>query len=270
MDNQPTTPQPINYYPNSSSTPNRQPTISPLHLIIAIGVLIIGIIVIISLIQIFRRNPYGPETKIDNFSKYYNSTPNDTRDIAFTQLYTIIANNLPEDTKIPTSGAKIRKGTDTKEYFNDSKINYYTFIVDIDSIKQSYYVQISWSKSLDADLGGYPIIILCPQPDQLIYEPFDCQDIYTETNETSDPSFQVLPLTVSYYDQKGDYVEYRLKTDVATLENDDTPIAIDIIDVTGGNKTAAINKLSELGLNPDDYIINYYYSPPLSRPPSTD
>lgn len=256
MDNQPITPKPVNSQ-NRSFIPSRQSTLSPLHLMIGIGVLIIGIIVIIGLIQIFHRNPYGPETKIDNFSQYYRQTPTDIRDLTFNQLYGIIANNLPEDTKVPTSGAKIRKDTNTNQYDSSSDINYYTFMVDIESIKQSYYVQISWSKNSDNNaLDGYPILISCPKPNQLIYEEFSCQDSQTSLGNSSDPAFNVLPITVAYYTANNNFVKYKISCHTDSDESDAT-MYINIDDETGNNYEAAIAKIRELGLNPDNYTIEY-------------
>lgn len=233
-------------------------TISPIHIVITLGVILFVSIVIISLVNIFRRNPYGPETKISNFSSYYNKTPTNTRDLTFNSLYNIISDNLPENSNVPTSGAKIRKGTNTSEYNPTTNINYYTFMVDIESIKQSYYVQISWTNKTndDTNLGGYPVLILCPKPDQLIYEPFNCIDSQTELGNTNDPAFSILPVTVAYYNSNNSFIKYEISCHTDSNEAD-SKINIVITDYTGGNETSARNKIRELGLNPSNYTIQY-------------
>lgn len=250
--------QPVKNSPAIKKLQSRPPLqITPIQIIIAIFVFIVSIILVISLISIFRKNPYGPETKIDNFSQYYRQTPSDVRDLTFSQLYGIIDNNLSDDTKVPTSGAKIRKDTNTNKYDASSDINYYTFMVDIESIQQSYYVQISWSKNSNNNaLGGYPILITCPKPDQLIYKEFSCQDSQTNLGNSSDPAFSVLPVTVAYYTSNNSFVKYQISCQTYSNEADAT-IYIDINDETGGNHEAALAKIRDLGLNPDNYIVRY-------------
>ena len=61
--------------------------INPIILVIS-GLVLVGLIFLIySLTQIFRKNQFGDETRIDNFSQYFNDVPQNTKDSIFANLY---------------------------------------------------------------------------------------------------------------------------------------------------------------------------------------
>lgn len=224
--------------------------------IFLIGVLIIGIL---GALGIFAKNPYGNGIKIDNFSQMIKSVPTDTKFAIFTSLYSIVKNNTSEDQEIPTSGALIRDGSLTSEYNPDSNITFNTFMVDIPSLQQSFFGQITWSKDEQADLGGYPILFSCPNKDQLIYPAFKCTNMLgnNPTTELYDkyPIISQLPINISYYGSNySGYTNY-----VISYEADDDykNIKLIITDYTGGNRENALNEIRKRGYNPSDYTIEY-------------
>lgn len=230
--------------------------------IIVILILVGVVVVVISILGIsgfFHKNPYGPETKIDNYRSYIKKSPQDTQDATFTALYNAIKINVSDPEAIPSNGAKIRDGSFTSTVEEDNTIHFDTFIVDIDSIQQSYYAQITWSNNKEADLGGYPILFTCPTAEQLIYQEFDCIDLITQ-NKISDlykkyPIINQLPLEISYYlGDFGTYVHYQINYEIIDGEDD---IKIVIEDYTGGNLDNAKKKLQTLDPQVDKYTIEY-------------
>lgn len=165
----------------------------------------ISFIIILLLIAygIFNQNDILNNTNADTFSKnthndkiqsvVYGSTDyvfnsflsnsNNTdgiSDIEATDIYdmleyTLNLNGITDH----VSDITIRDGTYSRELINTNKLIYQTtFMLDIPSIQQSYYVRNLYSP-LPVEQSGlydYNTVVLCPNDDQLIYAPFDCID----------------------------------------------------------------------------------------------
>lgn len=142
---------------------------------LTIGGMIVGamavILVIVTLVNLLRRNPYGEEMRIDNFGQYYGNISQDRKDMIFAQLYTAVANNTPEGIAVPTGGAAVRSETAEYDYNEETRVYYGSFIVDIASVEQSYWVQFEWSPVQDnKTMSGYPVLVTCAPEDLWIYE----------------------------------------------------------------------------------------------------
>lgn len=240
------------------------------HNIKIIAIIIVALIVMIFLILSFQRlfhtNPYGPEIVIDNFDEYYSIAPQEQQDYAFYYLYEAVHENLPED-QIPKSGAIIRK--DTAELDHNAEKNYYygSFIVDIPKIEESYRIQISWSigKNNNSTSADFPALVTCLKPDEVIYPNFACRDRFTADDEASDkflkeyPLATKLPIDIEYYtDGHGAYVHYTITSSAQNnSDNNADGYAVLITDYTGGNYEPALERIRNLGFNPDDYEIEY-------------
>lgn len=135
-------------------------------IILAIAVIVL---LVVSLMQLFRKNPYGPETRIDNI-EVVDDLPQTQKDQIFAQLYSVLKYNLGEN-EPPASGAIVREGTVDYGYNEDTKVYSGSFIVDVPSVEQSYKVQLDWSPEPDnMYLGGYPVLITCVPKSLQIYE----------------------------------------------------------------------------------------------------
>lgn len=148
--------------------------------------LVIGIIVVVAvvnlLIGILRGNPYGEETRIDNFGEYYSGVEQDEKDLIFYQLHSVIAENVGEGVEVPKNGALVREGTVEYEYNEDAAVYYGKFVVDIAEVEQSYRVQFEWSPVGNGqNLGGYPVLVSCLPKSLRIYEGDKCVDMATRT-----------------------------------------------------------------------------------------
>lgn len=229
--------------------------LTPVHIIILLTIFAIVVLLIITVSQIFRKNPYGDQIKINNLSQYYKNFSDNTIDSIYNTLYNIVSSNNP-DTKLPKSGAKIREGTTTGQYNKATDVYIDKFIVDIEKLQQSYVFQVTWSpnpENTNLENIGYPVLATCPTTEQLIYEPFDCVDSFSSNGVYNDPIFSVLPINIAYYENNYSiYVAYDI---IAQVE--DNKLTIIINDKTGGNHNVALSKLKEEGINPDDYNVIY-------------
>lgn len=238
-----------------SQISNSKKTITPIHLVVIGFIVMVIIVIIISAFYIFRGNPYGDQIKIDNFNSYYKDTPSDTRDAIYNTLHNIVVNNTGSEVKIPKSGAKIRENSITNNYNEQTNIHSYSFMVDIEELQQSYHAQIQWSDDPEVNLGGYPILFTCPTKEQIVYDNFACTDMFIDEKNSTNPIFSKLPVQVSYYNN--DYTTYTSYSITSKTNNNDQSIHIIITDETGGNYEAALQKLQELEINPNDYKIEY-------------
>lgn len=242
---------------NKSKPDTNQKTteLTPFHIIVLLSIFAAVILLIFTLTQIFRQNPYGEQIKINNLEKYYKEFSIDTKDSIFNTLYNIVSNNNP-NTKLPKSGAKVRDGSTTGYYNKNTNIYTDNFIVDIEELKQSYAFQVTWSPNPNnpnlADVS-YPVLATCPKKEQIIYESFNCVDSFTSNGIYNDPIFSILPISVSYYNKNySEYTSYNI-----TAKSTEDKVTIIINDETGGNHEAALKKLKEKGISPDNYTIVY-------------
>lgn len=229
----------------------------PIHLIAIFSVLIVVIFVIISLETIFHKNPFGEELKIDNFSKYYKKVPEETRNSVFASLYNTASLNVT-DSETPTSGAIIRPDSTSEKYDQSTEIYSGNFIVDIESIQQSFQVYMEWSKkSNNSNLTGYTVTISCLTGSSSAYGSTKCIDMFDGNSDNIPALYPIvydLPLEVSEYNNN--YTVYTHYTITYNIEKDNK-IIVYITDYTGGNHQNALKKIRELGYTPDLYNIQY-------------
>lgn len=152
--------------------------------VVLIFATIIGIVFIILLVitiyNALKPNPYGDATSIDGLSA--TGISKDDQDRITANLYTMIKNHSATDADIPTSGAKVREGSISKQYDETEKINTVDFVVDIESIRQSYNIHVEWSNDKNSS-SGYPYVIRCLDDSQeKIYPEFACTDDFTASD----------------------------------------------------------------------------------------
>lgn len=140
--------------------------------------------------------------KINNFNAVVKNLPSSEKDIIESTLYSTVAFNVSDEQAIKNiDDAVIR----TESYVQELNNKVYTtsFIVDIESIKQSYEIRDLYS-NLDREESGlydYTTLALCVSKDKLKFGEFTCQDrISQETGVTeSDPILQYLPESTLEY-----------------------------------------------------------------------
>ena len=238
--------------------PYQQNRLRPI--IISAGILFVVIIVvaILGLNGFFHTNPYGQGLKIDNFSKYYPSMPQDTQDTIFASLYKTARVNTPEGIETPTSGAQLRPSSDSSSYNESLELHAGEFIVDIDQIQQSFKVTFSWTTKENPGFPNNLATIQCLLGDKSKFNSTSCTDDYSATNEqatyTLHPFLVNFPLNIAYYDNNAGYVNYKIGF---TTGEDQDKVTFIITDYTGGNKENALRTLAEKGVDTTKYDIVY-------------
>ena len=226
-------------------------------LILVFAVIALGLLAY-SLYEVFRPNPYGNQIVIDNFSDYFGDAPRDDRDKVFAALYDIVESNADANSlkDMPASGAMIRDGSAENIYNKEENLHVGNFIVDMESIGQSYSGHFEWSSDVEnIYFSGYVMLYVCLDRNDLIYGDFECRDIFSSDVTTKFPVTQNLPYTVEYYsDNYTNYTKYELFYDVNV---EMTELTIRIVDYTGGNYQNALEKIKSFGYDMDDFKIEY-------------
>jgi hypothetical protein len=114
---------------------------------------------------------------IANFAKVVKNLPDSEQTLIEQNLYYTVKLN----STTAAENATIRDGSYTQT-FGGQMVYTTTFLVDIPNLKQTYRVSDQWSP-LPPDQSGlydYTTLVLCPDPGDLIYEPFTCVDRVTQ------------------------------------------------------------------------------------------
>ena len=131
--------------------------------ILAFGIVILFVFVFLSIIKNSStptREEFTVGLRVDNFNDYFSEVPEYTRKEIFYKIYSSAAKFT--EGEVPEGGAIIREDTVKKTDKHG------IFIVDIDSIKQSYLIEFNWGD----DPG---VIIACPPKNSVIYPETICE-----------------------------------------------------------------------------------------------
>lgn len=228
----------------------------PINIIVlgVIATLIILIILIcVTIFRSFHDNPYGSQIVISNIDEYYKDFDVNEKDLIYHYLYNIVSLNVSEGASIPNNGAVIRNGSANKEHNAVEGIETGSFIVDIESLKQSYGVQFTWVVEETSNYdNGYPVIVRCLSQEEQIYDFDNCVNMFEDDSEKY-PITKDLPIVEQYY--TSDYsvfVDYIMMYEIV-----DNKLTIIIRDNSGDSYEYALAKIRELGYNPDEYNIKY-------------
>ena len=208
-----------------------------------------------------NQSAQGEKISIKNFDQYVKNIPSDERTELEKTLYsTVRMNNVSEETIQTISDAVIREGSYEQDKQND--IYKTAFIVDVESIKQSYKIENLYSK-LDPEQSGlydYTRLVRCVDTRDLLYGEFDCKDRTSQERglEKSDPILQYLPLSTLDYTVRQDTNSKELKL-IAE-------ISLSAVDYKMGEEASVTEYKNRLrawfdskGLSIDDYSITYKY-----------
>lgn len=231
--------------------------------IFIISVILLFITIFILLLFINPSNKYGDGITINNYDKYISNLPTDKKNSINSTLYKIVKNNLKSD-KLSVNDASIRGDSVKYNYDKSTNINSGSFIVDMQSIKQSYFITYKWSPTdNNVNLSGYTATAACLSSDKLIYGDFTCIDDFYNSKSyiNRDPILDYLPYSTFNY------------TVTATINKDnkadlDVNIILYLSDTRDGNRENSINKykteitdwIKLINLIPDNYLINYTIS----------
>ena len=225
--------------------------------IIAGLIAIVAVIILIVSTASKNDNPYGEQVTIKNYN--VKNLPDDRRDSIFAALYNVIDLNKAEGSEKPDiNDAIVRKDSEEQSYDSDNDIYTGNLIVDVKSIKQSYYIQYSYSANPDnAEVGGYPVTATCLPVDKLIYGDFKCKDALQQESAGVDPITQYLPQsTLSYQIEASTDADNKTVLNIRLLLSE-ADYRIGEAEAVSTYTQEALNWITSKGLNPNDYTINY-------------
>lgn len=143
-----------------------------------IGILIVFEIIFLIFIiaTINASNVEKTHVNIENPNE--SSIPNNAKEFISKTVWNAIYTKVGEQLKTSNiTDAKIREGT-YKETTNDEGGKSVTFILDIDSLKQTFVVKTGWSKNASV---VYETILECPPQSEMKYKETICYGTYNST-----------------------------------------------------------------------------------------
>lgn len=206
------------------------------------------IVVLVLLVQSFTMEKTHVE--IENVSNSDMEIPKKAEDYISENIWYIIKSRVADVTKNDINDVTIREGT-YEAIENDDGTVSASFIVDIDSLKQTFTVRTGWSKNGNE---VYETIVDCPPVDQMKYPETICYGAYHNTYSLD----LYLPYAVypeKYDDEDADPVapNYMITGDESTRTLD---IMVSMCNVEKF-KEEAWNYLKTVPIDFSNYEINY-------------
>lgn len=239
-----------------------------LRLIVIIGIIFLVVLAVVLLIvdQVMNKNPYGNYIKIQNYDAKVKNISKDYENKITSSLYDIVVLNLNEEIDgTAVEDAFIRESSEVQNEATRGSRYSGSFIVDIESLQQSYRVQYSYSNiTNDNFVSGYPILLSCVNPQDVKYTDFKCKDLTnTETtiNTPKDSIVNFLPYSTLSYSLRGDltgesliiHAELRIASvDMPTDTNERR-------EVIQTYKNMVTDWIRSKGYDPTTYTIEYNY-----------
>lgn len=141
----------------------------------------IFILIITATLNFFISSDRNHIDVIDNSNQIANM-PNAAKDVYEDALWEIIKTNVDDVDKNVIKDVQVRDGSYKEETVNDDGVVQAGFIVDIDSIKQTYRVVISWDKNGSNVMEA---IVDCPVVGESKYPESFCKGTYRGTDDLS-------------------------------------------------------------------------------------
>ena len=163
-----------------------------------VAVLTILVIVIGTLVTERDTNRFGRFIKIQNYNDEVKNLSPEMRESMESYLYTVVKMNVvsgfePGEIK----DAVVRAGSTEQSYNARTSVYSGSFIIDIESVKQSYRASYEYlrDKSMRdiANISGNPVAITCLAKDKLKFGVFSCKDIVGEQASGFDDILKFLP-----------------------------------------------------------------------------
>ena len=211
----------------------------------------IGALTIVLLAIIFAQS-VSHQKEIVSISNYPDSLQDDMKSNLEIQLRRLLDLNFGASGEIGIS-AEIRQNTFLQD-INDGVVTS-SFLIDIDAYKQTYSVIMSWSDTVEISDG---ILISCPEARLMKYPEVNCVAMYDDSQDVENieenPIYNELPVVVDEIDFES---RMSIHYEIRGFFNEENQLVIVINDYSGGNYEEGLNKIWELGYNPEDYIVQY-------------
>lgn len=115
--------------------------------------------------------------EIEGYSNAASDAPKGLESMVKVSVTEIIKKNNPGKNNLDSISPKIRDNSYTSTPPNSDGIIQAKFFVDIESLKQSYMVYISYYANTPDKFAGPPSVRCIDNKDDIIYDNFDCQEI---------------------------------------------------------------------------------------------
>ena len=211
---------------------------------------ILQLIVIIILISVVSSTFQEKErVEIENEDTISSVVPKEYIESFKETLWELISNNVPNADRSVVDDIVVRD--DSYEEIVEGKAKSVNFIIDIDSIKQTFMVSIGWSEDSDSSPDNN-IGISCPPKNKMKYPETVCYGMYNNTYSLD----LYLPHSVypeGYEDDGGIAPNYMITGDEY---NETLDIMVSTCDAEGF-KEAAWNYLDSLPIDFSNYTVNY-------------
>lgn len=232
--------------------------------------IVTGVFVLVSvgiLMYKGQKNIFGDEVAISNLEDItlgrQKPTSKEVIDAVQSELLDTI--NLNSRQTIIGSDVKdaiIRGDTYNQSYDENTGIYTVSFIVDIESLGQSFAGNYQWEKGTKSleKIDEWGINIRCLPKEKLIYEDFQCKDMFSVMGGGGEAIIKYLPHSTLNYRIVLDPSQpqpYTLNVTISTTaadERDDANAAIN------GYKKQILEWIQSIGFDPQDYSINYIYN----------
>lgn len=204
---------------------------------LAVGQALI-IVILVLVVQSFTKEK--EHVVIEDSGIAGSNMPEEAESFVADNIWEVIKNNVMDNTQSRVDDVVIREGTYEEEILDDGTVQA-TFIVDIDSLKQSYTVSTGWSKD---GKTVYEVIVNCPPMSKMKYPETVCEGMYNNTYSID----AYLPYE---YDGDDGYIY---------IDTDDYPNSIYVETLTCGDDdyVQKANKyLADIPIDLSSYEINY-------------
>ena len=133
------------------------------------------IVILVLVVQSFTKEK--EHVTIEDSGIAGSNMPEEAESFVADNIWEVIKNNVMDNTQSRVDDVVIREGTYEEEVLDDGTVQA-TFIVDIDSLKQSYTVSTGWSKDGET---VYEVIVNCPPISKMKYPETVCEGMYNNT-----------------------------------------------------------------------------------------
>lgn len=214
-----------------------------------IAIVVILQLIVILIIAACVNWAFQPKQYVSVENKNSTSIPDANWNGIKNELWYLIQNNVKNADRADIDDAVIREGTYEETTAND--ITTATFLLDIDSLKQTYFITTSWSDKVELSDA---LSIDCPPIDQMKYSETVCYGMFNNTYSLD----LYLPYVVypdGLDDDEGEPLapNYMITGDEANKTLD---ILVSVCDVEGFKK-AAWDYLNTTPIDFSDYTVNY-------------
>ena len=221
---------------------------------LAIGVLVIGFFAV-------HNTLHDKKISITNIDQYVKKMPESKKQEIYGTIFRAAETNSNyNEVTLSTATATIRDKTFSETYDSYNKVYSGNFIVDIESIKQTYHIYYDWTPNKDTEqvvISSYGTTANCPTKNEMIYDFYKCKNPYVDEKNSA---YEYLTMLLPYSSELSDGTAYSISS-IEYYYGSGEPFVRVSVDACGNNKKleegvkAFKDYLKSYDLNPEDYKI---------------